>query len=67
MYIRPTIGSHSCSLVLVLNSQNAYCYHAIFHSIALDIYKGMESWERIGCANDTISGVMSERADDEKH
>ena len=27
----------------------------------------MEGGERIGCANDTISGVMSELADDEEY
>ena len=30
------------------------------------IHRGMEGEERIGCANDTMSGVMSERADDER-
>ena len=31
------------------------------------IHRGMEGGEKIGCANNTMSGVMSERADDEKH
>ena len=31
------------------------------------IYRGMERGEKIGCTNDTMSGVMSEQADDERH
>ena len=36
-------------------------------SMVVYIHRGMEGGERIGCANDTMSGVMSERADDERH
>ena len=31
------------------------------------IYRGMEGGEKIGCANNTMSGVMSEQADDKRH
>ena len=36
-------------------------------SMVVYIHRGTEGGERIGCANDTMSGVMSERADDERH
>ena len=31
------------------------------------IYRGTEGGERIGCANDTMSGVMSEQAKDKRY
>ena len=67
IYIRSIVSSHSCSLVLVLNGSNAYYYHLIFHNMTVYIHKGTEGGEKIGCANNIISGVINEQADDEKH
>ena len=35
-------------------------------SMVVYIHRGMEGGEKIGCASDTMSGVMSEQANDEK-